>query len=62
MELTPNGAELERRLSEGQRALVARAYRAAGAEAVEGFRKVMLGLINDRDRVKFAQREGAPRR
>ena len=36
LELTPKGAELERQLSEGQRALVARAYRAAGAEAVDG--------------------------
>lgn len=62
LELTPKGAELERRLSEGQRALVARAYRAAGAEAVEGFRKVMLGLINERDRAKFASRNGAPQR
>jgi DNA-binding MarR family transcriptional regulator len=50
LELTPKGADLERRLSEGQRALVARAYRAAGAEAVDGFRKVLLGIINDPDR------------
>jgi DNA-binding MarR family transcriptional regulator len=62
LELTPKGAELERRLSEAQRALVARAYRAAGAEAVEGFRKVMLGLINDRDRTKFTPRETAAAR
>ena len=53
LELTPRGAELERRLSEGQRTLVARAYRAAGAEAVDGFRKVLLGLINEADREKF---------
>ncbi|MGH6959075.1 MAG: MarR family winged helix-turn-helix transcriptional regulator [Dongiaceae bacterium] len=55
LELTPTGAELERRLSESQRALVARAYRAAGAEAVDGFRKVLLGLINDGDRAKFVR-------
>jgi DNA-binding MarR family transcriptional regulator len=59
LELTPKGADLERRLSESQRALVARSYRGAGAEAVEGFRKVMLGLINERDRTKFIQREPA---
>ena len=53
LELTPKGAELERRLSEDQRALVARAYRAAGAEAVDGFRRVLLGLIEEADRVKF---------
>jgi DNA-binding MarR family transcriptional regulator len=61
LELTPAGAELERRLTEAQRALVARAYRAAGAEAVDGFRKVLLGLINDSDRGKFA-RPGPVRR
>ncbi|GIK99252.1 MAG: MarR family transcriptional regulator [Alphaproteobacteria bacterium] len=55
LELTPKGMELERQLSEGQRALVARAYRAAGAEAVDGFRKVLLGLINETDRPKFVR-------
>src|SRR5215510_10514506 len=55
LELTAAGAELERRLTEAQRALVARAYRAAGADAVVGFRKVLLGLINDSDRGKFAR-------
>jgi hypothetical protein len=33
--------------------LVARTYRAAGAEAVDGFRKVVLGMINESDRTKF---------
>lgn len=55
LELTAKGAELERQLSEGQRALVARAYRAAGAEAVDGFRKVLLGMINETDRAKFTR-------
>lgn len=58
LELTAEGAELERRLTENQRALFARAYRAAGAEAVDGFRKVMLGLINETDRARFAARPG----
>lgn len=53
LNLTPKGEELERRLSENQRALVARAYREAGAEAVEGFRKVLLGMIEEKDRAKF---------
>jgi DNA-binding MarR family transcriptional regulator len=61
LELTAAGADLERRLTEAQRALVARAYRAAGAEAVDGFRKVLTGLINDSDRGKFA-RPGPVRR
>ena len=55
LELTPQGAELERRLTENQRALFARAYRAAGAEAVDGFRKVLLGLINETDRARFGE-------
>jgi DNA-binding MarR family transcriptional regulator len=59
LSLTELGADLERKLTEEQRALVARAYKAAGAEAVDGFRKVMLGLINEGDRVKF--RSGGPR-
>jgi len=62
LELTPKGIELERQLSENQRQRVAKAYRDAGAQAVEGFRKVMLGIIaGDSDRAKFA-RGPAPRR
>src|SRR5690606_11440570 len=55
LELTPQGTELERRLTESQRALFARAYRAAGAEAVDGFRKVLLGLISENDRARFGE-------
>lgn len=62
LELTPKGAELERRLSEGQRALVARAYRAAGAEAVDGFRKVLMGMINEADREHFLRAQAPARR
>lgn len=50
LELAPKGAELERKLSERQRACIAQAYRQAGAEAVEGFRKVLLGMVNEQDR------------
>ncbi len=53
LSLTDLGADLERKLTEEQRALVARAYRAAGAEAVDGFRKVAIGLINEPDRPRF---------
>jgi DNA-binding MarR family transcriptional regulator len=59
LNLTTKGEDLERRLSENQRALIARAYREAGAEAVEGFRKVLLGMIEERDRAKF-ERSGFP--
>ncbi|MDY0883884.1 MarR family winged helix-turn-helix transcriptional regulator [Dongia soli] len=53
LSLTELGADLERKLTEEQRALVARAYKAAGAEAVDGFRKVALGMINEGDRSRF---------
>jgi len=56
LELTPEGVELERRLSESQRKRIAAAYREAGAEAVEGYRKVILGMINDGDRHKLLER------
>ena len=47
--LTDRGRELEARLTERQRAMFARAYREAGAEAVEGFRKVIRGLMQEED-------------
>src|SRR5579885_65181 len=54
LELTSKGVELERQLSENQRQRIAKAYREAGAQAVEGFRKVMLGIISgDADRRRF---------
>src|SRR5690348_1747209 len=62
LELTPQGAELERRLTEDQRALVARAYRAAGADAVEGFRSALFGMINEADRPKVARSVIVPAR
>ena len=44
--LTDKGGDLERRLTANQRARIARAYREAGADAVEGFKKVMLGIMD----------------
>ncbi|MBI3446534.1 MAG: MarR family transcriptional regulator [Magnetospirillum sp.] len=61
LELTEKGVELERLLTERQRARIARAYREAGAEAVEGFRKVLLGLVDEGDRSRFPGRS-SPRR
>ena len=61
LELTDKGIELERQLSENQRQRIAKAYREAGAQAVEGFRKVMLGIIStDADRRRFER--GPPSR
>lgn len=53
LNLTPKGVDLERRLTERQRNRIARAYREAGAEAVEGFRKVLTGMIDEPDRSRF---------
>lgn len=53
LELTETGRALERGVSERQRARVAEAYRAAGAQAVEGFKKVMLGMMSEQDRQRF---------
>lgn len=50
LHLTDKGVELERRVSAPQRQRVARAYRDAGADAVAGYRKVLLGLINEQER------------
>ncbi len=62
LELTTSGRELEHRLSELQRARVAAAYDKAGAPAVEGFRKVLLGIIAaPEDRRRFTRARPARR-
>lgn len=53
LELTEKGVDLERHLTEAQRRRIARAYREAGAEAVEGFRKVLVGMIDPPARDRF---------
>ena len=54
LELTLKGRELERLLSAPQRARMAKAYREAGAQAVEGFRTVLLKVIaGEEDRRRF---------
>ena len=56
LELTDKGKELERQLTRTQRERIARAYRDAGAEAVAGYRKVLLGLIDETERRKILAR------
>ncbi len=56
LELTERGCELEQALTLRQRERFARAFREAGAEAVEGFRQVLLQLINERDQARFRER------
>jgi DNA-binding MarR family transcriptional regulator len=53
--LTPEGADLERRLSEDQRERIARAYREAGADAVAGYRRVLTGMVDEDDRARLSR-------
>lgn len=55
--LTAKGGTLEALLTEKQSALIAKAYRQSGADAVAGFRTVMRGIINEGDRTRFDERE-----
>jgi DNA-binding MarR family transcriptional regulator len=48
LELTREGRELEEALHGRLRRRLARAYRAAGAEAVAGHHQVLLGLVDQR--------------
>ena len=56
LKLTDKGMGLERDLTAAQARRVARAYREAGAVAVEGFRKVLLGLLDEENR-RIVERE-----
>ncbi len=55
LQLTEKGLALERALSEKQRDRFARAFREAGAEAVEGFRQVVLNLMDEGTRKRFVE-------
>jgi DNA-binding MarR family transcriptional regulator len=57
--LTPAGETLERALSDAQRARMRSAYRAAGAQAVAGFRTVLEAMMDAEQRRQYlALREG----
>ncbi|MGC8476951.1 MAG: MarR family winged helix-turn-helix transcriptional regulator [Acetobacteraceae bacterium] len=58
--LTPAGVALERRLFERQRDRLADAYRAAGGGAVDGFRRVMRGIMDEAAR-DYLDRRKPPR-
>lgn len=51
--LTEKGAELERGLSDAQRARMRAAYRAAGPVAVQGFRQVLEAMMDPELRRQF---------
>ena len=50
LKLTDKGVELEKRLSTSQSKRIAKAYREAGAEAVQGYRDLLTGMISSEDR------------
>ena len=58
--LTAKGVALERQVFERQRERLAAAYREAGGAAVEGFRRVMHGIMNEaaRDYIEAAEKSG----
>ena len=59
--LTAKGAELERQLSEAQRARMRSAYRAAGPQAVAGFRQVLEAMMDESIRAQYlALKDGKP--
>ena len=58
--LTAAGAALERRLFERQRERLAAAYREAGGPAVEGFRRVMRGIMDAAGREFMDRADHAP--
>ena len=51
--LTESGEDLERRLSDAQRDRMRTAYRAAGPEAVTGFRQVLEAMMDDEMRRRY---------
>jgi DNA-binding MarR family transcriptional regulator len=56
LSLTPAGAALEQRLFARQRERLEPAWRAAGADAVDGFRRVMRGIMDDMARAYLDER------
>ena len=59
--LTEAGMALERRLFERQRERLAMAFRDAGGPAVEGFRRVMRGIMDGAGRAYLDRAETPPR-
>ena len=61
LHLTARGADLERQLSDAQRARMRAAYRAAGPQAVAGFRQVLEAMMDPEMRRHYLSlREGTP--
>ena len=61
LRLTEAGQALERRLFERQRERLVAAYRDAGGPAVEGFRRVMRGMMDEDARARVDRAEAGSR-
>ena len=61
LSLTDAGRDLERRLFERQRERMVAAYREAGGPAVDGFRRVMRGMMDEQTRSLLEPRPEVPR-
>lgn len=60
LHLTEQGAALERRLSEAQRARMRQAYRTAGPQAVAGFRQVLEAMMDPETRAQYQSMKDLP--
>lgn len=61
LHLTPKGQDLERALSDAQRARMRAAYRAAGPAAVQGFRQVLEAMMDPEMRRHYQSlKDGGP--
>jgi DNA-binding MarR family transcriptional regulator len=58
--LTQSGTQLERRLSEAQRARMRAAYRSVGPQAVSGFRQVLEAMMDPETRAQYQALKDLP--
>ena len=56
LELSEKGYALEKLLSETQRQFVAKSYAKAGPEAVAGFKKILLGMLDEDDQSRIIKK------
>ncbi|WP_419903803.1 MarR family winged helix-turn-helix transcriptional regulator [Kiloniella sp.] len=57
LELTDKGLELDEKLFNVQRQRIVRAYKESGAEAVAGFRSVLMNMMEEDDRPRFHKKQ-----
>ncbi len=60
LELTDKGLELDEKLFNVQRKRIVKAYKESGAEAVAGFRSVLMNMMEESDRSRFAKKPLPP--